>query len=73
MTAEIKRLILAREYRPQPVCRVEMPKPNGGVIKLGIPTAVDRILQQAIVQILSPIFYQEFSTAELRLPPRQKL
>ena len=48
--------ILSREYQPLPVRRVEIPKPNGGTRKLGIPTVVDRIVQQAIVQKLSPIF-----------------
>ena len=52
----IKESILAREYRPKPVRRVEIPKPNGGVRKLGIPSVVDRVLQQSIVQILTPIF-----------------
>ena len=56
----IKQSILERSYRPAPVRRVEIPKPNGGVRKLGIPTAVDRTLQQSIVQILSPIFETEF-------------
>lgn len=56
----IKQSILERSYRPAPVRRVEIPKPNGGVRKLGIPTAVDRTLQQSIVQILMPIFETEF-------------
>ena len=56
----IKESILAREYRPKPVRRVEIPKPNGGVRKLGIPSVVDRVLQQSIVQILTPIFETEF-------------
>ena len=52
----IKQSILGRSYKPAPVRRVEIPKPNGGVRKLGIPTVVDRTLQQSIVQILTPIF-----------------
>ena len=45
----IKESILARKYKPAPVRRVEIPKPNGGVRKLGIPTVLDRTIQQAIV------------------------
>ncbi len=56
----IKQSILERSYKPAPVRRVEIPKPGGGVRKLGIPTVVDRTLQQAIVQVLSPIFESEF-------------
>ncbi len=56
----IKQSILERSYKPAPVRRVEIPKPNGGVRKLGIPTVVDRTLQQSIVQILTPIFEDEF-------------
>lgn len=56
----IRQSILERAYKPAPVRRVEIPKPNGGVRKLGIPTVVDRTLQQSIVQVLSPIFEQEF-------------
>ena len=56
----IKQSILERSYKPAPVKRVEIPKPNGGERKLGIPTVVDRTLQQSIVQILTPIFEAEF-------------
>ena len=56
----IKESILSRQYKPSPVRRVEIPKPNGGVRKLGIPTVLDRTIQQAIVQVLSPIFENEF-------------
>ncbi|MBD5233961.1 MAG: group II intron reverse transcriptase/maturase [Bacteroidales bacterium] len=56
----IKQSILERSYKPAPVRRAEIPKSNGGVRKLGIPTVVDRTLQQSIVQILTPIFEAEF-------------
>lgn len=58
--SSIKQSILDRNYKPAPVRRVEIPKPNGGVRKLGIPTVVDRTVQQSIVQILTPIFEAEF-------------
>lgn len=58
--SSIKQSILERSYKSAPVRRVEIPKSNGGVCKLGIPTVLDRTLQQAIVQVLSPIFEKEF-------------
>lgn len=58
---EIKGQILKGEYQPEPVKRVEIPKPDGGRRQLGIPTVLDRLIQQAIHQILSPIFEPTFS------------
>ena len=57
----IKAKLLAGEYMPSPVRRVDIPKPQGGVRTLGIPTATDRLIQQALHQVLSPIFEATFS------------
>lgn len=58
---EIIQLIKEGKYKPKPVKRVQIPKPNGGFRNLGIPTVTDRVLQQAIVQVLNPIFEPQFS------------
>ena len=65
----IQQSILERRYKPAPVRRVEIPKPNGGVRKLGIPTVVDRTLQQSIVQVLTPIFEAEFQECSYGFRP----
>ena len=59
--SSIRERIRQRKYKPQPVLCVEIPKPNGGVRNLGIPSVIDRIIEQAIVQVLTPIVEPHFS------------
>jgi len=58
---ELKESILNGKYKPQPVLRVEISKPDGGIRLLGIPTVVDRVIQQATAQVLTPIYERKFS------------
>jgi group II intron reverse transcriptase/maturase len=66
---EIIRRIMKGKYRPIPVRRVEIPKPDGGVRLLGVPTVVDRVIQQALVQVLTPVFEPTFSAGSYGFRP----
>ena len=61
--------LLNGSYQPQPVLKVEIPKPGGGVRQLGIPTVLDRLIQQALHQVLSPVFEPGFSASSYGFRP----
>ena len=64
----VKQALLEGRYLPRPVRRVDIPKPSGGMRTLGVPTVVDRLIQQALHQVLQPLFEPTLLGRQLRLP-----
>ena len=67
--SQVKRALLDGTYRPQAVRRVDIPKPQGGVRTLGVPTVVDRLIQQALHQAMQPLFEPIFSQSSYGFRP----
>lgn len=67
----LREQLLEESYKPQPVKRVEIPKPDGGVRKLGIPTALDRFIQQAVMQVLQKRWDPTFSQHSYGFRPQR--
>jgi RNA-directed DNA polymerase len=68
----IRASILDGTYQPEPVRRIEIPKPSGGIRLLGIPTVTDRFIQQALAQVLTPVFDPYFSEHSYGFRPKRK-
>jgi RNA-directed DNA polymerase len=69
---KIRAKLVAGRWTPSPVRRVEIPKPKGGKRQLGIPTVMDRLVQQALLQVLQPIFDPRFSESSYGFRPGRR-
>ena len=69
---EIRAALDAETYQPKPVLRREIPKPGGGIRLLGIPTVIDRLIQQALAQVLTPLFEPVFSDSSYGFRPGRR-